>query len=639
MAKESRVKNLIVERVKKDLVATFGRKCAKAITAEARRKLPKLDDRIDLYMSLIKYEQGQGGDLKKLTGQFKVVSPHVFFTDPYFTNDHDSIWPAVRDELCEMNSGKYDEIVHTGAIGAAKTTTAVLCQQYQLYILSCYDNPHAIFGLNPNHEIEIIFQSLKESHAKEVGYERFRQAIMGSPYFQEHFPPDPNVKSKLVFPNRVEVKYVSGSQTATLGHNVIGGVLDEVNFMQVIEDSKQAADGDVYDQAIALYNSIVRRRKSRFLKVGEKLPGILSIVSSKRYPGQFTDTKIEEAKTKGDKSRIYVYDKKVWDINPDKYKEAEWFHVYVGTETKKPRILHEGEKVSDAEKELVMAIPMDYHDEFVRDPYSSLRDIAGVSTKAKNPFIPNNELVAQCFGKRGNILNVESTDFTDTIKVHKKQVKDTHLPRLIHIDYGLTGDSAGVACGYVSGFKKVKHLDAIETLPEIQFDFILRVDPPEGGEIIFSKVRNLLYKIRDKIGVPMRWATMDSWQSVDTVQILRAKGFMTGVQSIDKTPLPYDITKTALYDGRVHAPEHYTAFDELTSLEIAIKGDKVKIDHPPNGSKDCADAVAGVVFGLTMRLEIWSMFDIPPHEIPASVLAASQAHSSAENTESIKSVA
>ena len=50
-----------------------------------------------------------------------------------------------------------------------------------------------------------------------------------------------------------------------------------------------------------------------------KIPGLLCLVSSRRYPGQFTDVKEAEAKKEidmTDKSTIYVYDKKAWEIKP-----------------------------------------------------------------------------------------------------------------------------------------------------------------------------------------------------------------------------------------------------------------------------------------------------------------------------------
>ena len=39
------------------------------------------------------------------------------------------------------------------------------------------------------------------------------------------------------------------------------------------------------------------------------------------------------------------------------------------------------------------------------------------------------------------------------------------------------------------------------------------------------------------------------------------------------------------------------------------------IDHPPNFSKDCSDAVAGVVFGLTYRREVWVRHGVPMRDI------------------------
>ena len=235
-------------------------------------------------------------------------------------------------------------LVGESLIATHNTTIAVYTLAYQVYLLSLYRNPHKVFDLDPTSEIQIIFQSVKEALAKEVGYSRFQALLEESPYFEEQFPFDPGIKSKMVFPNRIEVKYVSGSATATLGANVLGGAIDEVNFMEVTQESSKAADGGTYDQAIALYESISRRRKSRFLMGGEQLPGILCLMSSKRYPGQFTDQKMEEAKDPA--SRIYVYDKRTWDIRPSKYANSKWFQIFIGDNFRKPRILEEGRDLS-----------------------------------------------------------------------------------------------------------------------------------------------------------------------------------------------------------------------------------------------------------------------------------------------------
>ena len=66
-----------------------------------------------------------------------------------------------------------------------------------------------------------------------------------------------------------------------------------------------------------------------------------------------------------------------------------------------------------------------------------------------------------------------------------------------------------------------------EPMPVIQIDCALEVRPPKGGEIEFYKIRELLYKLRE-LGMPIKWVSLDSYQSRDTIQILRQKGFAMG---------------------------------------------------------------------------------------------------------------
>lgn len=218
------------------------------------------------------------------------------------------------DVLREINSGQYVEAVLTGAIGTGKTTIALLTIAYQLHVLSCLRDPHAFFGLDPASEIVFVLQSLSAQVAKEVAYKRLRQMVDNSPYFQRHFRCEPRTRSELVFPHRIVVRPLSSRATAAIGSNVIGGILDEVNFMQVVERSMQSADGGTYDQALEMYNSLSRRRKSRFMRADGKLPAMLCLVSSKRYPGEFTDQKQIEAQREINESgfsRIYVYDRRL----------------------------------------------------------------------------------------------------------------------------------------------------------------------------------------------------------------------------------------------------------------------------------------------------------------------------------------
>ena len=189
-----------------------------------------------------------------------------------------------------------------------------------------------------------------------------------------------------------------------------------------------------------------------------------------------------------------------------------------------------------------------------------------------------------------------------------------HRPELIrfaHLDLSLTGDATGVVVGCVTGFDRVQRGENTETLPRVRVDFALQVHPPRGGEIPFEKIRSMIYRLRD-LGLNIRHVSADTYQSADTLQLLYQQGLVTSVRSIDRDPRPYDVLKTALYDGRVEIPAHDALLGELLALERDARTGRV--DHSPHGSKDLADALAGVVYGLTMRCDVWWQHEVNPFE-------------------------
>lgn len=532
------------------------------------------------------------------------------------------VYPKVMEELEAMCAGEFIEIVCTGSIGSAKTSIALMLLAYSLYTIACLRDPHTEFGLMKSDEIVIIFQSLNSTHAKTVDYGRFKAMIANAPWFQKNFMYDKTIDSALNFPNRICVKPVSGSSTAAIGQNVIGGLIDEINFMKITQKSKLSRDAGEFNQAYENYNALVRRRESRFMKMG-KVPGILCLVSSKRYPGEFTDQKMDEAKKQPEgKKTIYIYDKRSWDIAPPGKYSGETFRLFIGDLSRRARVLDDNDIVPPEDLHLVDLIPIEHLNSFKTDLLGSLRDVAGKSTLAVEPFIIEIDKVRACFGELDSILSQPTCDFENTrIEFYPGMLRDLNEPRWIHIDLATTGDSAGVTCGYVAGFRDIaRDEDNKETMPIIRLDFILEVEPPPNAEIQFHKIRSLIYKLK-AAGLNIKWVSFDSFQSVDSIQILQRKGFSCGVQSMDKETMPYDITKIAFMDGRVEAPEHDKCYTEIISLEKDSK--KGKIDHPQHCGKDLADSVAGVVFGLTMRREIWLKFgikviDIPPHLISAA---------------------
>ena len=556
---------------------------------------------------------------------YPVDIEEFMFGHRYLGRPKDEIYPALMGELWQINENKgrlrnqLTEFVGTGGIGSGKTTMALYINAYQIYLLSCYKNPHQTFGMDSTSEILFIFQSMNATLAKDVDYKRFREICRQSYYFTTVFPFNKDLLSALVFPNRIEAKPM-GSDGGAIGQNVLGGLIDEVNFMEVTDGSKKKQGGGTYDQAKVIYDSVSRRIKTRFADNGG-MPGILCLVSSKNYPGEFTDIKLKEAETD---PTIYIYDKRVWDIKPLGTFSKERFPVFVGDETRKPRILRMADDMPESDRALIVSIPVDFKKQFERDLIGCLRDIAGVGTMSRFPYILNVEAMNACFGKVPSVLNKQEHSFNDEepLKILTSQFREADSPRWVHIDLGLTGDSAGVSCGYVSGFKARDDVGAKEeVMPIIVFDFNLRITPPRGDEIKFYKIRDLLYKLRE-LGLNIRWVSFDTFQSVDSLQILRSQGFSTGYVNVDTDIAPYEYTKAAMYDGRLQTPDHTVAKREFAQLEKVSA--KNRVDHPPAGSKDVIDSMAGVVYGLTTRREVWGAHGIPMVRIPDSVKITQQ---------------
>lgn len=550
-----------------------------------------------------------------------IVGFREFVESPHYMNAKGRLYPKILAMMEECNNGDYSEAVFTGSIGSGKSTAALYSLAYQLYILSCYETPHVMYDLDPSSELVFIFQSLNKTSA-ENDYDRFKAMIEVAPYFRDYFPFDKHLLSELVFPKRIIVRPVSGAEHAAIGQNVFGGMIDEINFMAVLEGGKSAkntTDG-VYDQAVALYNSISKRRKSRF-GMGGRLPGLLCVVSSRRYPGQFTDIKEQEAaKELAEKGRtsIYVFDKRVWEVKDGFSKEM--FAVFLGDEARRPRILEIGEEDRLSKKDLALVdyIPVDFRDDFEHDILTAIRDIAGHATLAKHPFIVDREAIVRAQRTDWISFSRDRVDFKDTkLSIHKKGFYKPHLPRFFHCDLALTGDSAGFAVGCVIGFKQCSQIDGIkEMLPVIHIDALLEIAPPRGGEIMIGKVRELVHGLR-RLGIQVRWGSFDQFQSRDSMQMLKQAGISVGYQSIDIGTGPYEFVKNAFYDGRLSIPAHPKCLRELASLEKDAK--RQKIDHPPGGSKDVSDALAGVTYGLTMRREIWAQYGIQAVQVPRSV--------------------
>lgn len=577
------------------------------------------------------------------------VDMDTFLDDPYYLGESSkTLYPKIRADLKEaLTSGRYREMVLTGGIGYGKTTFISFAVARMLYEISCLRNPQEAYGLSAGSEVVVALISKSLHVARQVMKTAVEDKIKISPYFQEHFKGRAN-RDVTHYPSNVMLVIGSCNSERVLGMNVVGGAMDEANFMTTKGQVIKQAGGDKksiaqYDLAEKVYASLIRRIKSRFLKAAQDLPGIMVLASSATTVNSFTDRKI---KASIDDPAVFVRDYANWEVKPSENFTGESFEVVVGNGGLRSKILKSTADESERKYYLdagcrIIEVPMEYIDDFQRDLELAIRDIAGIPTHAISAFIHRLEKIDHAVERYQSLAEHRSLGHPCTSEEYtmntdfdfmwgricskgKRRLKGGHeewvwrpknspgKPRHIHIDTSLSGDSTGFVMGYIDRqVEVVRRNEKGETYSDLApffvIDLLLRVNPPEGDQIFLPDVRRMVYEIQEH-GFHIAKLTCDSYQSAEMIQQMKARGVKADVLSVDRTTEPYDALKSALYEDRIAFYEYAPLIGELRTLEY--DSIKRKVDHPVAGSKDVSDALAGVVFGLSqMRASTPLMLD------------------------------
>jgi len=568
------------------------------------------------------------GDVKSLLSAAKWRWPVVpldefLFAKFYLGQRPAEVYPGVLDALHDLDTDKYDEAILKGALGIGKSTLANLATARDLYKLSCMANPHQVYGISTGSPIVFTMQSVRLATARKVVFNEFGRYVRNSAYFQTKFPFDKNITSEMIFPeHNISLMPVSSSGTAVISMNVIGGQLDEVNFMDKNTKSKSSqadADGN-FDQAKNLHNTLANRRKSRFLH-REDLPGALFVISSSRFPDDFTEKKAAEATMQGgEDDRIYVFGGSQWAIKGRDVFDKEEFTVQIGNETFPSKVIARNPETNEDLEKVApgtdfIKVPMNLHREFVQDVEGSIRDFAGLTTQSTTPFFTQRHMIARAnelaaeYGYN-NPMPLESVVMVDVDRLPNLDMRylrtDVDASRHCHIDLSLRRDACGFAVGHTAGWRVTKDpgSDNVTIYPVIAYDILLQIKPPQGGEIELAAIRAFLKLLRDTYGLPIDTVTFDQFQSADSRQILKKANFAAGYLSVDDIE-PYRTYRDALYQERILQYRHAVCNRELAQVERTMVGKKEKVDHRPNGSKDVADAAVGVATFLLTRKSNW----------------------------------
>lgn len=569
-----------------------------------------------------------------------LVDMETFLRDPYYLGWHGAdLWPVIFDDLIALfEGGSYDTVILTGAIGWGKDFFSAFAIARMIYEVSCLSDPQTAYGLAKDSTVVFKNFSVNATKARKVLFEELAVKMRASPYFNEKFPYEKGVLTELRFPKHIRAEPGNSQETSALGENIFGAAIDEVNFLPVVEKSRMVGVRGMFDQAERLFSAARRRMKSRFKERGPR-PGMLIALSSKQYPDDFTERKVEELK---DDPKTFIRSYSEWETKPKGFYSGRTFDVEVNDEYGMCRILT-GEEEPDLITGEVVEVPIEWKPEFVRDIEGSVREIAGRSTLAIRPFIMNRAkiyeaivedwthpftaeettlqdgamLIRDMIAEQVDVLDDEGKKTGEKVWVPKLNPKAL---RAIHLDPSVSGDAFGFCMGHIDSYEmrqrsilvdemgeegrrvsKVKV--SAERLPIINVDMKLRIVPPPNGEIQFSDVRSLIYQLTN-LGFKIGIISGDSQMSKETAQILERRGYHVEYLSVDADIEPYNRAKTALYDERIRMYWFDCLIEELKRLERLAKGGKEYVDHPANFHKDVADAFAGMIYDLeTMEIQ------------------------------------
>jgi hypothetical protein len=510
----------------------------------------------------------------------------------------------------DLSVGEDDPSYISDTFISHNTTLACCALAYKLHQLLCLRNPQAYYGLLPDSLMILGVYSITKRQVHDTGYFKLRGFIDASPWFRERYPRNPRLETRMDFTTTGKnIAVLPGSREMhAVGLDLFSFVMDEVNFMR----SRTVKEtGEMTGQAYDLYSATYTRLLSRYVRPGGSLPGLMILLSSKKAETSFLERHLAEARGR---ASTYVAEYALWECKPAHRFKLPRFRVEVGDQYAASHIL-EADDVPRQGARVVEGIPGEFRQPFEEAIEKALCEIAGVAARNDVPLIRRREDIYDAISPN---MRHPFRVLIPTVSTHDDTMLDEVLdvsvicriedstwvarlspgaPRFCHVDIGISGDRLGLAVGHVPGMIKVDRVSPDGVLvrirePVVVIDLMVGIVAVPGAQVELSKIRAFIRYLTRLYQIAR--VTFDGYQSTDCMQILTRAGIEAGYLSVDRNDDAYSSLRGALYEHRLMYYEYQPLISELVDLQHWVS--KRKVDHQPGGSKDIADAVAGVVW-------------------------------------------
>jgi hypothetical protein len=456
-----------------------------------------------------------------------------------------------------------------------------------VYLLLCLKNPQAYFGMPEQDEIHVLNVASTAAQAQRAFFKPLKTLSGKARCFKDVADPK---EYSIVFDKQIEA--VSGHSLAEAmeGLNILGGIADEISAFKTKEEAERTAarmggrePAKTAESILKMIRTSARTRFPRNFK--------LAAISYPRFRGdaiqQLTLRGREDNEKYGDRSRVFVSGPAAtWDVNP-RVRGKEDFREDYDEDPEMARAMYECEPSLSTNR-------------FYRNEQSVY---AAFSERKPPPVV-----VEYYWGRDEGYVAEEGPPPEQEGWQVRFHYDESFYPMqgalyAVHGDMAITGDRAGVAVAHVKNWqrgewKTVGDDTTMEPRPYVKLDTVFSFEAdisaqPVAREVQIRWFRKFVFELTTR-GFIIGRATLDQFQSADTIQILESRGIEAERVSMDRDAVPWNNLRDVMYDGRLDAYWRELVVDELLALTRLPNG---KVDHPAGGSKDEADAVCGAVLG------------------------------------------
>ena len=507
------------------------------------------------------------------------------------TGQGDIRWDSVKS-IEELGDGDYWDMqvpgqgtYVAGSIGFINANSGkdMICRWAALriaYLLICLKSPQEYFGLPDFDSIHMLNIASSAPQARTAFFKPMTVAVKRG-WFSDKAEPKQGL---IEFDKNVEA--ISGHSEAESqeGLNLILGVADEIDAFKTKEEMTMGGrHREASTSAETILDMLKTSASTRFPDTYKRVA-----ISYPRYLGSTIQKLTKEGRDSneryGDTSRHFVSGPfATWEVNP---------------------------RVVGKEK---------YSEDYDNDPLGSAAKYECKPSRATDPYFKNKEIFRQAVTdpKQPIAINYKRTILKSDVTSEETEVWDIEFEfddnftakegaiYAMHADLAIKQDRAGISLAHVSRWIEKEetlvaedgsHYIEVSSLPEVTVDFVtsFSADPKETPprEIQISWARKLAFELI-KRGFNITRFTFDAFQSADSMQILESHGIETERVSMDINDKGWQNLRDVASGGRLKMPFSQSLFDELEALSKT----RGKVDHPPGGSKDEADSLAGAVLG------------------------------------------